>query len=256
LINLILNSRDAMPDGGVITVTGSNQTIEGENELDLPRGDYVVLAVRDTGCGIAPEMIEQVMEPFFTTKDVGKGTGLGLSMVYGFARQSGGSLRIDSRLGEGTSVEIWLPRAREHAPAVVRKVNGAAEQHVQARLRILLADDHAAVRTTTAAMLQDLGHEVREVGDGPGLISLLEGPRQDYDLVISDYAMPLVSGADVIDRARSLWPDLPCILITGYAETQSIARRPEDVPVLVKPFTPEQMSEAIRTATRQAIAAE
>jgi signal transduction histidine kinase/ActR/RegA family two-component response regulator len=255
LMNLIINSRDAMPDGGVITVNGANRTIDGENELDLPRGDYVVIAVRDTGSGIAPELIEQVMEPFFTTKDVGKGTGLGLSMVYGFARQSGGSLRIDSRLGEGTNVEIWLPRAREPAPAAAVSANGAGESQPQARLRILLADDHAAVRTTTAALLEDLGHEVREVGDGPGLISLLEAPGENYDLVISDYAMPLVSGAEVIDRARTLCPDLPCILITGYAETQSIARRPDDVPVLVKPFTPEQMSQAIREATRQAIGA-
>jgi signal transduction histidine kinase len=256
LMNLIINARDAMPDGGIITVTGSNRTIDGENDLDLPRGDYVLLAVRDTGCGIAAEMIEQVMEPFFTTKDVGKGTGLGLSMVYGFARQSGGALRIDSKLDQGTCVEIWLPRAPETTKAAEKPVDRTSQPEAQARLRILLADDHSAVRTTTAALLEDLGHEVREVADGAGLISLLEEQNGSYDLIISDYAMPLVSGADVIGRARVLRPDLPCILITGYAETQSISRRPDDVPLLVKPFTPEQLSDAIRTATGQAIAAE
>ena len=256
LMNLIINARDAMPDGGVITVTGSNRTIDGENDLDLPRGDFVVLAIRDTGCGIAPELIEQVMEPFFTTKDVGKGTGLGLSMVYGFARQSGGALRIDSQLGESTLVEIWLPRAPKSARAVAEDSAKASEPEAQPKLRILLADDHSAVRTTTAALLEDLGHDVQEVSDGAGLISLLEEQHDNYDLIISDYAMPLVSGADVIGRARILRPDVPCILITGYAETQSIARRPDDVPVLLKPFTSQQLSEAIRAATRSAIAAE
>src|SRR3546814_632215 len=110
-MNLIINARDAMPEGGEITISGENRKIGSDNDLGLPAGPYVLLAVTDSGCGIAPEILEQVLEPFFTTKDVGKGTGLGLSMVYGFAKQSGGAIDIQSKLGEGTRVEIWLPRA-------------------------------------------------------------------------------------------------------------------------------------------------
>src|SRR3712207_2537685 len=113
LMNLIINARDAMPDGGTITISAGNRELRTTGDFGLPPGDYVVLAVTDTGCGIAPEMLEQVMEPFFTTKEVGKGTGLGLSMVYGFVKQSGGAIRMDSTVGKGTRVEIWLPRAPE-----------------------------------------------------------------------------------------------------------------------------------------------
>jgi PAS domain S-box-containing protein len=259
LMNLIINARDAMPDGGVISISGENRTIDAGNELGLPRGDYVLLCVTDTGCGIPAERIEQVMEPFFTTKDVGKGTGLGLSMVYGFAKQSGGAINIDSQVGQGTRVEIWLPRAPEAAetqrpqqPARNLPASGPRG------LRILLADDHSGVRATTSALLQDLGHKVVEVGDGPSLLATLEKAPTEFDLIISDYAMPLVSGAEVIEKARVLRPEVPCILITGYAETESISRRPDDVPVLAKPFSPQQMSEAIRTATCRpdAVAAE
>jgi CheY-like chemotaxis protein len=172
-------------------------------------------------------------------------------MVYGFAKQSGGAMRIDSVVDEGTRVEIWLPRAPE---AAARKGPSAAESPAfqpGKSLRILLADDHSGVRATTAALLQDLGHEVFEACDGPALIARLEDAPHDCDIIISDYAMPLVSGADVIERARALRPGLPCVLITGYAEIESIARRPQDVPVLAKPFSPEQLSQAIRTALCQ-----
>ena len=259
LMNLIINARDAMPDGGVITVSGANVTAGDDEEVGLPRGDYVVLAVRDTGCGIAPGMLEQVMEPFFTTKDVGKGTGLGLSMVYGFAQQSGGAMRIDSTIGQGTCVEIWLPRAPEAAETGSLPVPAAGNDGVlTSPLRILLADDHPGVRATTAALLQDLGHSVVEADDGPSLLLRMGETPDGYDLIISDYAMPLVSGTDVIHGARNLCPEVPCIIITGYADTESIARRPDDVQVLAKPFTPDQLTSAIRAAVcqKQAVAAE
>jgi signal transduction histidine kinase len=250
LMNLIINARDAMPDGGLITVSGRNSTLKRDNGLNLPKGDYVVLSVRDDGCGIAPEILEQVMEPFFTTKEVGKGTGLGLSMVYGFAEQSGGGMRIDSKVGEGTCVEIWLPRAPEAAElAAGPRLSNSSDDRSLRPLRILLADDHAGVRATTAALLQDLGHEVIEVEDGAALLSHMERVPDGYDLIVSDYAMPLVSGTDVINGARSLCANLPCILITGYADTQSIANRPDNVQVLSKPFTPQQLVDAIRDAT-------
>jgi CheY-like chemotaxis protein len=249
LMNLIINARDAMPDGGAIGVSGSNVTVEAEGELGVAPGDYVVLAVSDSGCGIPADIVEQVMEPFFTTKDIGKGTGLGLSMVYGFARQSDGAIRIESRVGQGTRVEIWLPRA----PALAAGEQAAAatsvpEPAADRALSILLVDDHPGVRATTAALLEDLGHKVSQSASGAELLDELGGAPGAYDLIVSDYAMPLVSGADVIRRARELAPGMPGIIITGYADVQSIAKRPEDVLVLTKPFTPSQLSAAIRSA--------
>ena len=245
LMNLIINARDSMPDGGAIGVRAENRAVTQRNELGLAPGDYVVLVVEDSGCGIPADILEQVTEPFFTTKDMGKGTGLGLSMVYGFARQSGGALHIRSRVDEGTSVEIWLPRtdqpAAEKAPGVVAEI----EQKESRSLRVLLVDDHDAVRETTAAMLEDLGHKVEAVGDGQSMLRLLESAPDDYDLVVTDYAMPLLSGGEALIRAREIRPDLPGIIISGYADAESIARKPANVEVLTKPFSPRDMSRAI-----------
>jgi PAS domain S-box-containing protein len=245
LMNLIINARDSMPDGGAIGVRAENREVTQRNELGLAPGGYVVLVVEDSGCGIPAELLEQVTEPFFTTKDMGKGTGLGLSMVYGFARQSGGALHIRSRVDEGTSVEIWLPRsdqpAAEKAPGAVAE----SEQTESRSLRILLVDDHDAVRETTAAMLEDLGHKVEAVGDGQSMLRLLESAPDDYDLVVTDYAMPLLSGGEALIRAREIRPDLPGIIISGYADAESIARKPANVEVLTKPFSPREMSRAI-----------
>ena len=245
LMNLIINARDSMPDGGAIGVRAENRAVTQRNDLGLAPGDYVVLVVEDSGCGIPADILEQVTEPFFTTKDMGKGTGLGLSMVYGFARQSGGALHIRSRVDEGTSVEIWLPRtdqpAAEKAPGVVAEI----EQKESRSLRVLLVDDHDAVRETTAAMLEDLGHKVEAVGDGQSMLRLLESAPDDYDLVVTDYAMPLLSGGEALIRAREIRPDLPGIIISGYADAESIARKPANVEVLTKPFSPRDMSRAI-----------
>jgi PAS domain S-box-containing protein len=247
LMNLIINARDAMPEGGTILVEAENRALAAGADTGLSAGDYVVLAVADSGCGISAEMLEQVLEPFFTTKDVGKGTGLGLSMVYGFAKQSDGALRIDSKVGAGTRAEIWLPRAPEAAAAP----DGREERRKVARipaLDVLLVDDHEGVRTTTAALLRDLGHRVVEAAGGPEALASLRKGRGDCDLLISDYAMPHFSGAELVHRARKLRGALPAILVTGYADSQSISRRPDDVPVLTKPFTPDQLNHAIAAA--------
>ena len=244
LMNLIINARDAMPEGGIVTVTGENREIGEDEDIALPAGQYVVLTVGDTGSGIAPELLERVTEPFFTTKDVGKGTGLGLSMVYGFAKQSGGAISIDSKVGEGTRVEIWLPRAPEERRSVPRHVK-TPEIQAMPELRVLLVDDHAAVRATTSALLQDMGHRVVECADGGSALIEIEKEPGGFELIVTDYAMPLLSGAEVIEKARQLTPGLPGIIITGYAEAQSISRRPNGVLVLTKPFTPEQLGEAI-----------
>jgi CheY-like chemotaxis protein len=244
LMNLIINARDAMPDGGTISISAHNREIGEGNDVGLPTGEYLVLAVQDRGCGIESAILEQVLEPFFTTKDVGKGTGLGLSMVYGFAQQSGGGISIKSEVGEGTRVEIWLPRAPEQATDAsewAAETEGLPEAVDQGSLNVLLVDDHASVRTTTAALLRDLGHTVEEAVDGREAVSLLDTEPSRFDLLVTDYAMPLMSGTELIERARQIRPCLPALIITGYADAQSISRRPDDVLVLAKPFSSEQM---------------
>jgi PAS domain S-box-containing protein len=253
LMNLIINSRDAMPDGGRISVRAANRVARAHQVQGVEADQYVVLTVSDTGCGISPELLEQVTEPFFTTKEVGKGTGLGLSMVYGFAKQSGGAFHIYSRVGEGTRAEIWLPRAAAEAVARSDEASGETWQAGTGRaLRILLVDDHEGVRETTAALLRDLGHDVVEAADGPKLLALLDGEPGCCDLLVTDYAMPHVSGTELIRQARQLQPGLPAVIITGYADAQSISKRPDDVPVLAKPFTPEQLGAVVALAAGEA----
>ncbi|HEX8573845.1 MAG TPA: response regulator [Allosphingosinicella sp.] len=253
LMNLIINARDAMPKGGTIAVSGRNSSAAANDPLGLPAGDYVVLAVSDDGSGIPASILEQVTEPFFTTKAVGKGTGLGLSMVYGFAHQSGGAIAIDSQEGEGTTVEIWLPRAPEPSAASEDAPVAEAAAEAEARpLRILLVDDHEAVRETTAGMLTDMGHQVETAADGPGLLSKLRAAPADFDLIITDYAMPLLSGADVLKQAREIRPGMPGIIISGYADSRAIARPATESVILTKPFTLDQMKKAIGTVSNSA----
>jgi PAS domain S-box-containing protein len=251
LMNLIINARDAMPQGGVIAIGGRNAALGRDNPLGLPAADYVVLSVADRGCGIPEELLAQVAEPFFTTKDVGKGTGLGLSMVYGFARQSGGTIEIESRVGEGTRVEIWLPRAPDRpaaeAPAPPAPAVAGADDR---SLRILLVDDHDAVRETTAALLCDMGHVVTPAGDGPSMLKLLAASPTDFDLIVSDYAMPLMSGSDMLEQAREIRPTLPAVIISGYADSKSLLRQSRGVAILPKPFSLEQMRAAIGTVSQ------
>jgi PAS domain S-box-containing protein len=244
LMNLIINARDAMPAGGSVTILAENRKV-GEGELNgAEAGDYVRLSVQDTGTGIPRENLEKVMEPFFTTKEVGKGSGLGLSMVYGFAKQSNGAFRLDSEAGSGTTAELWLPRApgekkKDKTPAAEEPAPGASRP-----LRILLVDDHEEVRSTTAAMLCDFGHEVVEAATGTAALTALKSDCS-YDLLITDYAMPHVSGAEFLREARTLCPGVPALMITGYADADAIKDRPEAVEVLLKPFTPRKLESAI-----------
>ena len=243
LMNLAINARDAMPDGGTIKVDCRNA--RGAH-FGLAEGDYVVVAVSDTGYGIAPDDLERVTEPFFTTKAVGKGTGLGLSMVYGFARQSGGTVRIESRIGQGTTVEIWLPRAEERPPAAgdtlsvssePSRARGNGTQH------ILLVDDNDGVRVTTVTLLEELGYRVTALPDGTQAVGLSNDELNTVDVLISDYAMPLMSGSEIIKQLRAKRSTLPAIIITGHAG--AIANIPDNVLVLNKPFSLSQLQEAI-----------
>ena len=243
LMNLILNARDAMDDGGTITVAAANRSVSRAKD-GLDKGDYVVMTVIDSGCGIPKEMIEKVMEPFFTTKDVGKGTGLGLSMVYGFASQSGGVFRLSSDMGKGTQAEIWLPRSTE--PAARSPAPTAAGPVKSGRaLRVLLVDDHDEVRAATLGMLEDLGHKVVDAPNSAQALTLLDGDLAECDLLITDYAMPHTSGTALVHKARELREGLPALIITGYADSEAIGERPDDVAVLTKPFTLEELAHMI-----------
>jgi PAS domain S-box-containing protein len=254
LVNLIINARDAMPNGGTVTVSANNRQLTSELLHGLPQGDYVQIAVNDTGTGISSEDLEKVMEPFFTTKEVGKGSGLGLSMVYGFAKQSNGAFAIASELGKGTAAELWLPRGssletRIASPTVERRRDGPA-----LNLRLLLVDDHAEVRSTTAAVLEDLGHEVLEATNGAEALKIMTNGDCNFDLLITDYAMPHQSGTEFLREARKLCPKVPALIVTGYAETDAIGDRPENVDVLLKPYTPANLEAAIERICAKAAA--
>jgi signal transduction histidine kinase/FixJ family two-component response regulator len=244
LVNLIINARDAMPAGGTVTIVAENREAAGDELGGVEAGDYVRIAVADSGTGISPEHLEKVMEPFFTTKEMGKGSGLGLSMVYGFAKQSDGAFRLESELGHGTIAELWLPRAP--ASAVEELPPPAEPQRRELRaLKVLLVDDHAEVRSTTAAVLEDGGHNVLQADNGAEALKLLKKRDCDFDLLITDYAMPHLSGTDFLREARLLCPDVPALLITGYADTEMIHDRPVGVEMLLKPFTPAKLEGAI-----------
>jgi PAS domain S-box-containing protein len=245
LVNLIINARDAMPAGGTVTVQMENHELLGDNWAGLPAGDYVRLSVADTGSGIAPDHLEKVLEPFFTTKEPGKGSGLGLSMVYGFAKQSEGVFRLSSEVGTGTNAELWLPRAPAEAQADEESVAEEASAGSRRGLRILLVDDHAEVRSTTAALLSDLGHEIVEAASGTDALAALTSGDCAYDVLISDYAMPHLSGTEFLRQARDLCPGVPALIITGYAQPEAISDRPEGVEVVQKPFTQRKLESAL-----------
>lgn len=246
LMNLVINARDAMPEGGSIAIRARNSRLDAP-ATDLAAGDYVVLSVEDTGEGIAPEHIDKVLEPFFTTKEVGRGTGLGLSTVYGFARQSGGRLRIESVIGRGTSVEIWLPQAKGESPSheVSSPQLAFAPRPLKERQpTLLLIDDSDHLRDFTEQQLKDHGFDVVAAHGGAEALALLEKDPDRFDVIVTDFAMPLVSGVEVIRLARNLRGGWPAIMITGYADTDAMSRRPQDVPVINKPF---QIEELLRT---------
>jgi signal transduction histidine kinase/CheY-like chemotaxis protein len=246
ILNLCLNARDAMPSGGAVTLsTAVRQNREG----DLPAGRYIVISVKDTGVGIPPDMLNKVFDPFFTTKPVGKGTGLGLSQVYGIARQSGGTARIASKEGQGTVVEIWLapadPSALEDPPAA----RAAAWGQARTTANVLVIDDDPAVRSLIVECLQILGYEVRQAADGEAGLALLR--QQPPDLLMVDFIMPQLNGAEVIERARRLLPDLPVILATGYADAQVSGTVLEHERVLQKPFNLDQLAAMVAEALQR-----
>lgn len=248
LLNLAINARDAMPNGGSLRFHAARAT---PPTAMLPEGDYVCITVSDSGTGMSAEVAARVFEPFFTTKEVGKGTGLGLSQVYGMARQSGGGARILSTPGSGTGVEIWLRRA---APALDGALPDSARQRQRQRVpgaRILVVEDDPVVRTSIAESLQALGHYVTQAADGAQALEQLE--RERPDLMITDYLMPGITGAELMRKARGVFPDMPMIIATGYADMRAIEASIGDGILLRKPFQLADLEASIGQALRRPV---
>jgi PAS domain S-box-containing protein len=243
VLNLAINARDAMPEGGVLSF--SSRLARLEDEPDLEPGDYVELTIADTGFGMPPEVLDRAFEPFFTTKEVGKGTGLGLSMVYGMARQSGGAARIESTPGKGTAVKLLFRKADE---SVTEAAAGVDEPPVAAQVAtpfsILVVDDDPDVRGFIVEALEEQGYVVREAADGSEGIAEID--RETPDLIVLDFIMPGLSGADVARHARERRPDQPILFVSGYSETEAVKRTAPDAPLLAKPFRAEALHKAVR----------
>lgn len=240
LLNLAVNARDAMPDGGTVTISAREHRLETK-EGALEPGDYVCLALTDEGTGMDAATLERAMEPFYTTKGVGKGTGLGLSMVHGLAAQSGGRLLLKSEKGRGTTAELWLPLAANvPVPAETASVEQPEPQSLMA-FKVLAVDDDPLVLMTTAAMLEELGCAVIEAGSGEQALDMLAQHR--VDLVLTDQAMPHMTGAQLADFIRHRYPQLPVVLATGYAD--KLAGRAGSLPRLGKPFDMDALAEKI-----------
>jgi PAS domain S-box-containing protein len=245
LLNLIVNARDAMPDGGTVTIAAREHELTEPEQHGLEAGTYICLSVTDTGTGMDEQTLSRSVEPFFTTKGVGRGTGLGLSMIHGFAHQSGGRLVLRSKPGEGTTAEIWLPVA----PVELREDDQVEEEArppaAAKRLAVLVVDDDSLVLMNTAAMLEDLGHEVTEATSGEQALRILRR-ASEIDVIITDQLMPGMTGTQLIAEVRTMHPDMAIILATGYADLDpgtgvGITR-------LAKPFMQRDLVRALAAA--------
>jgi PAS domain S-box-containing protein len=242
LLNLAVNARDAMPDGGQIVIATREEVLRPQDNSRLKPGPYICLTVSDTGTGMDEETLKRATEPFFTTKGVGKGTGLGLSMVHGVAEQSGGWFTLRSRKGEGTTAELWLPVAEgQQVPAINRgkSVDAVVDQ---ASLVVLAVDDDILVLTNTLAMLDDLGHTGIAASSGKEALDYLR-QQASVDLVITDFAMPKMNGLQLADAIKKEWPELPVVIATGFAEMEPSSG--SRLHKLLKPFTEAELSEVL-----------
>lgn len=250
LMNLAVNSRDAMPNGGTLTISCRANSIDtGKLPPTLSAGDYVSISIADTGEGMSDETLSKAMEPFFTTKGVGKGTGLGLSMVHGLTAQCGGAMTIASRVSRGTTVTLWLPMAGAGDLITLPTAQSSKPPQKEGRkLRILLVDDDFLVRTNTALMMSDLGHTVIEAWSAKSALELLQRDTR-IEVVVTDYLMPGMNGLDLANAIRRNVPQLPIVLTTGYAETRSSAEML--FPRLPKPYTQDQLAKILDTIASQ-----
>jgi signal transduction histidine kinase/ActR/RegA family two-component response regulator len=244
LLNLAINARDAMPGGGRLTIATANvDSVPPHLSTELSPGEYVAISVADTGTGMSPAILARAFEPFFTTKEQGKGTGLGLAQLYGFAKQSGGTARIDSREGEGTTVTIYLPRTRE---ACAAPQPAAMEARSATRARILVVDDDDGVRLVAAAMAEDLGYEVVAVASSEAALKTLADAG--FDLLLTDVAMPGMNGVDLAQKVREAHPDMPIVFASGYADLQTFGPGLTDEKLLKKPYRMAEVAARLSAA--------
>lgn len=252
LLNLCINARDAMPDGGRITIEMVNRRLDEANArfADIPRGEYLVLCVTDTGTGMTPDVIEKAFDPFFTTKPLGQGTGLGLSMIYGFAQQSGGQVRIESTPGKGTTVHLYLPR--HHGPVEQDQAGPVAPLDAAAGSgeTVLVVDDESTVRLMIADVLRDMGYRVIEAADSAAGLAILRSKRR-IDLLVTDVGLPGgMNGRQLAEAGRELRHELNVMFITGYAENAVLnsGHLSPGMQLLTKPFTVDALVTGIQAA--------
>ena len=245
LLNLAINARDAMPAGGRVTIRTANIS-RSDAPPELRPGDYVLISVADSGEGMTEEVRSKAVEPFFTTKEMGKGSGLGLSMVHGVATQSGGGLRIDSRVGRGTTVNVYLPRSRRPSATARERDTPLATVHKGAT--ILVVDDDPGVREVAVSSLESFGYRLLAAENGLAALDVLKGTER-VDLLLVDMAMPGMNGVEVIRRARERHPGLRALLVSGYADIAAFSPA-EDDPVLQKPYRLAQLADSVAEALR------
>lgn len=257
LLNLAINARDAMPEGGALTIaTADRELISDPDDARARPGNYVEIEVTDSGEGMTREVLSRVFEPFFTTKPTGKGTGLGLSQIYGFVKQSGGFVRIDSRPGGGTSVRIYLPGHElqpESAAEAPRTVEAVASPPSTHRGKALVVEDQAEVRAQIAKAIAQLGFTVVEASEGLAGLKELESGAP-LDLLVTDICLPGLNGRQLAETARSKRPELPVLLITGYAGTSlETTPLPPNIQILRKPFVLDELTARVRALAGNAV---
>jgi PAS domain S-box-containing protein len=250
ILNLCINGRDAMPGGGRLTLETANTWIDTDTseERDLAPGQYVTICVTDTGTGMPPDVIARAFDPFFTTKPAGKGTGLGLSMVYGFARQSDGQIRIYSEVGQGTTVKVYLPRHHGEVPQPIPVRRGIEAPRAEEGETVLIVDDEPTVRMLVADTLVDMGYQAIEAGDAASGLRVLESDAR-VDLLITDVGLPgEMNGKEMADRARKNRPGLKILFITGFAENAAVSNRNigPGMHILSKPFAIDKLVARIK----------
>jgi two-component system cell cycle sensor histidine kinase/response regulator CckA len=251
IINLVVNARDAMPQGGTVTIKTRNEMIATATPLGtaiMPAGDYVVIEVADTGTGMSKEIQGKIFDPFFTTKPVGQGTGLGLATVYGIVKQSGGFITVDSELGHGTVFKIYLPRQRADAAHPVETVQAPVARDVTGQDTILLVEDEEAVRSFAARALRMRGYHVLEAGGGEEALEIVKSGKPAIDLLITDVVMPNMDGPTLVRHVKELKPDLAVIFMSGYAEEafRRNDQNSEDIHFLPKPFGLKQLAAKVK----------
>jgi len=251
ILNLAINARDAMPDGGKLIIETANGYLDdayAAAQPELRSGQYVAICITDTGTGMPPDVIERVFEPFFTTKPLGQGTGLGLSMVYGFAKQSEGHVKIHSEVDQGTTIRIYLPRYRGAAQEEPSEVSFAEAPRAEAGETVLVVEDEPVIRNLIIEVLQDLGYRALEASDGPAGLKILQS-RQRIDLLVTDVGLPGINGRQLADAARETRPELKVLFITGYAENATLANGFLDpgMEIFTKPFAVEALATRIRS---------